>query len=173
MQLDTGFAVVTSVAVLWFGERLRRVVPWLTRHSIPPAVVGGLVCSVVLAVIDISGGPAIRFDLRLRDLLLLIFFSSVGLSAKNATTTSRSLPRVRPPLPRSLRVVAYTTQNAFAESFNGRFRDECLGVSWFSSFADARRQIAAWRRRYNERRPHSSLGNVTPREFRLACLEAA
>lgn len=65
------------------------------------------------------------------------------------------------------------TQNAFAESFNGRFRDECLGVSWFHSFADARRQIAAWRRRYNERRPHSALGMVTPREFRLAHLEAA
>ena len=57
------------------------------------------------------------------------------------------------------------TQNAYVESFNGRLREECLNVSWFQNLFDARRKIAAWRREYNEERPHSSLAYRTPREF--------
>lgn len=56
------------------------------------------------------------------------------------------------------------TQNAFIESFNGRFRDECLNDHWFTSLNHARQLIAEWRRDYNERRPHSSLGYRTPAE---------
>jgi putative transposase len=57
------------------------------------------------------------------------------------------------------------TQNARVESFNGRLREECLAVSWFQNLFDARRKIAAWRKEYNEERPHSSLGYLTPSEF--------
>src|SRR5689334_12016738 len=57
------------------------------------------------------------------------------------------------------------TQNAHVESFHGRLRDECLAVSWFQNLFDARRKVAAWRREYNEERPHSSLGYRTPKEF--------
>ncbi len=57
------------------------------------------------------------------------------------------------------------TQNAFIESFNGKFRDECLNEHWFCSLAEARIRIAAWRRDYNEHRPHSAIGNLTPAEF--------
>lgn len=57
------------------------------------------------------------------------------------------------------------TDNAFVESFNGRFRDECLNTHWFLSLADARSKIDAWRRDYNECRPHISLGWLTPAEF--------
>jgi putative transposase len=56
-------------------------------------------------------------------------------------------------------------QNAFVESFNGKFRDECLNQSWFVSLADACRSIGAWRLDYNEVRPHSALGNLTPRAY--------
>jgi len=56
-------------------------------------------------------------------------------------------------------------QNAFVESFNGKFRDECLNEHWFVSLEDARRKIEAWRQDYNEVRPHSALGNRTPKEF--------
>lgn len=59
-------------------------------------------------------------------------------------------------------------QNAFIESFNGRMRDECLNEHWFASLREARETIEAWRRDYNEVRPHSSLGNRTPLEF-TAC----
>ena len=57
------------------------------------------------------------------------------------------------------------TQNAFIESFNGRFRDECLNDHWFTSLAEARILIAAWRRDYNQHRPHSALDYQTPAEF--------
>jgi putative transposase len=62
-------------------------------------------------------------------------------------------------------------ENAYVESFNGRFREECLNVSWFRNLFDARRQIEAWREFYNLRRPHSSLGYRSPGEF--AALRAA
>jgi len=60
------------------------------------------------------------------------------------------------------------TQNAHVESFHGRLREECLAVSWFQNLFDARRKIAAWRKEYNEERPHSSLGYRTPKEFATA-----
>lgn len=56
-------------------------------------------------------------------------------------------------------------ENAFIESFNGKFRDECLDENWFLSLEDARRTIEEWRMDYNEKRPHTSLGNLTPREY--------
>ena len=59
-------------------------------------------------------------------------------------------------------------QNAFIESFNGKMRDECLNEHWFGTLVEARQTIEAWRRDYNEVRPHSSLGNRTPIEF-TAC----
>lgn len=56
-------------------------------------------------------------------------------------------------------------QNAFAESFNGRLRDECLNDHWFTSLTDAQQTIEAFRQDYNAARPHSSLGDLTPEEF--------
>lgn len=57
------------------------------------------------------------------------------------------------------------TQNAFVESFNGKFRDYCLNLHWFASLDDARSTIEAWQRRYNEIRPHRSLGQKPPAVF--------
>lgn len=57
------------------------------------------------------------------------------------------------------------TQNAFIESFNGTLRDDCLNVHWFQSLPDAKRTIEAWRDDYNQVRPHSALGGLTPGEF--------
>jgi len=57
------------------------------------------------------------------------------------------------------------TDNAFIESFNGTFRDECLNTHWFQSLAEAKQIIESWREEYNESRPHRSLGERTPREF--------
>jgi len=56
-------------------------------------------------------------------------------------------------------------ENAVGESFNGRLRDECLNVEWFSNLAEARVVIESWRQHYNEERPHSSLEYRTPGEF--------
>jgi putative transposase len=57
------------------------------------------------------------------------------------------------------------SQNAYAESFNGRLRDECLNANWFTSLSDARRKIETWRQDYNQQRPHSSLDYLPPAEF--------
>jgi len=57
------------------------------------------------------------------------------------------------------------TDNAFIESFNGSFRDECLNTNWFLSLDEAKQKIEDWRERYNRNRPHSSLGYLTPDEF--------
>lgn len=56
-------------------------------------------------------------------------------------------------------------ENAFVESFNGKFRDECLSQHWFLSLEDAAARIEDWRVDYNKNRPHSALGNRTPEEF--------
>ncbi len=58
--------------------------------------------------------------------------------------------------------------NAFIESFNGSFRDECLNQHWFTDLEDARCKVQYWRRDYNYVRPHSSLGDLTPHEFAAA-----
>jgi putative transposase len=59
-------------------------------------------------------------------------------------------------------------QNGFIESFNGRFREECLDQCWFTSLAEARRVIEAWRLDYNLHRPHTSLRMRTPAAFAAA-----
>ena len=56
-------------------------------------------------------------------------------------------------------------QNGYSESFNGKFRDECLNEQWFETLPQARTCIAEWRRDYNEVRPHSSLGRIPPAQF--------
>jgi putative transposase len=61
------------------------------------------------------------------------------------------------------------TDNAQAESFNGRFREECLNAHWFLSLQDAKQKIEAWRRYYNEERPHSARAWMTPAEFARLC----
>ena len=56
-------------------------------------------------------------------------------------------------------------QNGYIESFNGKFRDECLNEHWFQTLAQAREAISAWRRDYNEVRPHSAIGRIPPARF--------
>jgi putative transposase len=64
-------------------------------------------------------------------------------------------------------------QNGYVESFNGRFRDECLNANWFLSLAQARTTIETWRCDYNGERPHSSLDYRTPNEFAALLAQAA
>lgn len=57
------------------------------------------------------------------------------------------------------------TDNSFVETFNGSLRDECLNVHWFESLHEAKMTLEAWRRDYNESRPHSSLNDLTPTQY--------
>src|SRR3954454_30652 len=65
------------------------------------------------------------------------------------------------------------TDNALVESFNGRLRDQCLNASWFLSLADARAKVEAWRGLFNESRPHTALGWMTPSEYAAAAARQA
>jgi putative transposase len=81
--------------------------------------------------------------------------------------TSRALDRWAYGCGIDLKLIAAgkPTQNAYIESFNGKFRDECLNDHYFNNLAHARAVIAAWRCDYNQTRPHSSLGRIPPAEF--------
>ena len=60
---------------------------------------------------------------------------------------------------------ATPTDNAYIESFNARLRQELLNASWFLSLPDAKARMEAWRKEYNEERPHTALKNLTPKEY--------
>jgi putative transposase len=81
--------------------------------------------------------------------------------------TSRALDRWAYTQGVDLKLIAAgkPTQNAYIESFNGKFRDECLNDHYFSNLAHARSTIAEGRRDYNEQRPHSSIGRIPPAQF--------
>jgi ESS family glutamate:Na+ symporter len=81
-ELDAVRVLILSIIVLWVGERLTSRIAFLRSFSIPIAVTGGIFCSLVVAALDVFGGIQTHFDLSLRDTLLLVFFSTIGLSAK-------------------------------------------------------------------------------------------
>lgn len=75
---------VVSILVLFLGMTMTRKIGLLSRFNIPPAVSGGLVCSILVAVIAIVFDVRVTFDMQIRDFLLLVFFSCIGLGAKLA-----------------------------------------------------------------------------------------
>jgi ESS family glutamate:Na+ symporter len=82
MQVTGADVVIVAIAVLWVGNRITRAVPLLSKYSIPIAVTGGLLCSVAVAAVSALGGPKIVFDMTIRDTLLMVFFATIGVSAK-------------------------------------------------------------------------------------------
>lgn len=74
--------VLVAIFVLWAGDLITSKVAILKKYSIPVAVTGGLLCSIILAIIAGNGGPEITFDMSLRDTLLMVFFTTIGTSAK-------------------------------------------------------------------------------------------
>lgn len=82
IQVNAADTLIISIFVLYLGNRLTRRVPFLEKYNIPQAVTGGLIVSLLVLAVVLVGGPKIVFDLVLRDVLLLAFFSTIGLSAK-------------------------------------------------------------------------------------------
>lgn len=85
VTIDGANIVVLAVLVWYLGSLVNKLLPLLDRYAIPVAVTGGLLCSLAVAAIHYLFGLQILFDTGLRDLLLLAFFSTIGLSAKLAT----------------------------------------------------------------------------------------
>jgi ESS family glutamate:Na+ symporter len=73
---------IVAIFVLWAGNAITKVVPLLSKYSIPIAVTGGLICSILVAIVGGAGGPKITFELQIRDTLLMVFFTTIGISAK-------------------------------------------------------------------------------------------
>ncbi|MFN3579736.1 MAG: sodium/glutamate symporter [Pseudomonas sp.] len=80
--INTATTLALAIIALWLGYRINQKVRFLHEYNIPPAVTGGLPISALVALSELLSGWEIRFDLALRDLLLIAFFSTIGLSAK-------------------------------------------------------------------------------------------
>jgi len=149
--LEHGLCV--GSALRWAADRVLTLVDNHTRESlvlhVAQRIRGRDVVTVLERVADKHGLPrAIRVDngpeFISKDLDLWAYWNKVNLDFS------------RPGKP---------TDNAYIESFNARFRLECLNEHWFLSLDDAKEKIEAWRQDYNENRPHRSLKNLTPSEF--------
>ncbi len=81
-HLESVRVLTLAILVLWLGRTLEDRVPLLRRYNIPAAVAGGIVCSLVVAALGTFADLKVTFDLEMRDTLLLVFFSTIGLSAK-------------------------------------------------------------------------------------------
>lgn len=137
------------------GRRIKclTIVDDFTRECLDIAVdygiSGGYVARVLDAIGQFRGLPrAIRTD-------------------QGPEFTSRALDRWAYGCGVDLKLIAAgkPTQNAYIESFNGKFRDECLNDHYFRTLEHARAVISIWRRDYNETRPHSGIGRIPPAEF--------
>jgi ESS family glutamate:Na+ symporter len=82
MEVNTPVTVALAIIALWIGYHINRRIGFLHTYNIPPAVSGGLLISGLVAIIEATTETSIRFDLQLRDLLLITFFSTIGLSAR-------------------------------------------------------------------------------------------
>ena len=74
--------IIVAIVVLWVGNLITQKIALLKKYSIPIAVTGGLLCSTIVAIIASVGGPKITFDMAIRDTLLMVFFTTIGISAK-------------------------------------------------------------------------------------------
>ncbi|MFN3150344.1 sodium/glutamate symporter [Bremerella sp.] len=82
LQVTGADVIIVAIIVLWVGNRITQAIPLLSKYSIPIAVTGGLLCSIVVVMISALGGPKIVFDMSIRDTLLMVFFTTIGVSAK-------------------------------------------------------------------------------------------
>jgi ESS family glutamate:Na+ symporter len=80
--IDPVYGLTVAIMVLWIGGLLTRKIPFLSNYNIPTSVSGGILCSVVVAILYFWADVELSFDLELRDTLLLAFFSTIGLSAR-------------------------------------------------------------------------------------------
>lgn len=81
LQLGGFFAVTIGIVVLFVGRRINDAVGFLREFSIPEPVTGGLLFSVLIAFLHVATGVEIEFDLAARDILLVYFFTTIGIGA--------------------------------------------------------------------------------------------
>ena len=145
------------------GQQLKclTVVDEFTRESLAIDVAGSIrskrVIEVLSALISMRGAPKVLRSDNGPEFVSRALLKWAGENALDMALIEPGKP----------------WQNGTAESFNGKFRDECLSMEWFRSREEARVVIECWRQHYNAVRPHSSLKNLTPNTFRLQCGSSA
>jgi ESS family glutamate:Na+ symporter len=92
IELNELPTLILGIVALLAGQFIRRSVPLLKRIDVPDAVVGATIVALLCLVVELSGGPKVAFDERLRDILLLVFFTTIGLSAKLAALREGGRP---------------------------------------------------------------------------------
>jgi len=81
VTLDYHHTVILAILVLFLGRWVNRRIPWLREYGIPEPVTGGLIASAAISLLILVAGLDVTFDLSARDTLLIVFFTTVGLSA--------------------------------------------------------------------------------------------
>jgi len=81
VTLDDHHTLILAILVLFLGRFVNKRIPWLREYGIPEPVTGGLIASLVISVLILVAGADVKFDLSARDTLLIVFFTTVGLSA--------------------------------------------------------------------------------------------
>ncbi len=94
VELDARHTLIIAILVLFAGRWINRRVPWLRRYSIPEPVTGGLIASLLVTLLHTLAGLDIRFHLDARDTLLIVFFTTIGLSARLSTLVAGGKPLV-------------------------------------------------------------------------------
>ena len=85
IKIENLEVLIVAIVVLFLGQLLTKKILFLDKYNIPAAVTGGIICSVLVALLEGGWDIRITFDLQLRDLFLLFFFSTIGLGAKMNT----------------------------------------------------------------------------------------
>ncbi len=146
----------------WSLDFVADVLPWGRRFRVL-AIVDGFTRETLALVVDtsIGGGRVVR---ELDALIARRGRPAMIVSDNGTELTSRAVLEWSNRTGVAWHYIApgKPTQNAFVESFNGRFRDECLNEEVFASLAEARAVIERWRQDYNQVRPHSAHGGLTP-----------
>jgi len=98
LRVETFLTVTLGILVLFVGKRLNDAIPFLREFSIPEPVTGGLLFSVLFGIVYAASGVAVEFNLAVRDVLLVYFFTTIGINASALDTrivSIRSQPIIR------------------------------------------------------------------------------
>jgi ESS family glutamate:Na+ symporter len=114
VEVGESLTLIVGIVALLTGQSIRRSVPFLKRMDVPDAVVGATIVALLCLVVELSGGPNVKFGDRVRDILLLVFFTTIGLSAKLAALREGGRPLL---ILCGVTVLLLTVQNAAGIGF--------------------------------------------------------
>src|SRR5690606_1218237 len=173
LHAGSGRTIMNGQTWPWVVSRHDRSWPWWPDSTSEPRINGGITDDFTKECLDIPVAMGISGEQVVRTLDGIAAFRGYPKAVRTdqgPEFTGRALDQWAYLHGVELKLIqpGKPMQNGYVESFNGKFRDECLNEHWFRDLAHARDKISNWRLDYNEQRPHSSLGYQTPLEFASA-----